>query len=275
MGYLFTGKGGASGSWVIRGEQLGQIGSVIPHCTDPKGFDAAVVVKRTPERVIQALRDYSVPWVWDVVDCYPQPHANLWSKSEGIAWIRKQVAHLRPDGIIWPNRRMMEDCELDLPQTVLYHHHRPDIKLNPIREKVRTVGYEGGNYLGGWRHLVEAECRKRGWEFVVNPAELANLDIVIAFRDPNGYIPFSWKSNVKLANAHGSGTPFVGAPENGYIETQSGAEYWACSKEDLLVSFDWLSDQSAREQVRDRFLGAAYTLEQAQSDLKAFLCQFK
>lgn len=275
MAYLFTGKGGTSGSWEIRGSQLGQIGAVIPRCTDPRGFDAAVVVKRTPDGVIKALRDYSVPWVWDVVDSYPQPHANLWTKREGVEWVRKQVASLRPNGIIWPNRKMMEDCDLDLPQTVLYHHHRPNLKLNPIREKVQTVGYEGGDYLGTWRPIIEEECRKRGWRFVINPGELANLDIVVAFRDPTGYIPFSWKSNVKLANAHGSGTPFVGAPENGYIETQSGAEYWACNRDDLRVSFDWLTDQSAREQVRDRFIAAAYTLEQAQADMKAFLCRFK
>lgn len=275
MEILFTGKGGNSGSWEIRGNQLGRMGTVAPNCQNPRGFDVAVVVKRTPDTVIQTLRASGIPWVWDIVDAYPQPHANLWTKREGIEWVRKQVANLRPAGIIWPNRKMMEDCEIDLPQNVLYHHHRPNLKLNPIRDTVRTVGYEGGNYLGTWRPIIEAECRKRGWDFVVNPGELANLDIVVAFREPTGYVPFSWKSNVKLANAHGSGTPFVGAPENGYIDTQSGAEYWACNKDDLRVSFDWLEDQSSREQVRDRFLSAAYPLEQAQADLKDFLCRFK
>lgn len=274
MAILFTGKG-SSGSWAIRGQQLGTIGTVIPNCHDPEGFDVAVVVKRTPDAVIQGLRKRDVPWVWDIVDAYPQPNSNAWTKSDGIAWVRKQVAMLRPDGIIWPNRKMMEDCALSLPQAVLYHHHRPDIRLNPIRESVQAVGYEGGNYLGSWRSHIEHECQRRGWMFMVNPADLASVDIVVAFRDPTGYVPFSWKSNVKLANAHGSGTPFVGAPENGYIETQSGAEYWAIERRDVSVAFDWLTDQSAREQIRDRFLSACYPVEKARQDLMEFLCQFK
>lgn len=275
MAILFTGKGGKSGSWAIRGEQLGQIGTVIPHCTDPKGFDVAVVVKRTPDPVIQSLRDYSVPWVWDIVDAYPQPHANLWTKSEGIDWVRKQIATLRPDGIIWPNKKMQEDVGSNLPQTVLYHHHRPGIRSNPIRPDVKTVGYEGGDYLGIYRRTLEKECAKRGWRFTVNPEELVDVDIVVALRDPTGYVPFCWKSNVKLANAHGSGTPFIGNPENGYIETQTGAEYWAEDASQIGRCFDWIADRGTRELIHDRFLAKAYTLEQAQSDLKEFLCRFK
>lgn len=273
--YLFTGKGGKSGSWQIRGEQLGSMGSVIPHCTDPKGFDAAVVVKRVPEQVIHGFRDHGVPWVWDIVDAYPQPHCLSWTKSEAIAWVRKQVEQWNPSGIIWPNRKMMEDCDINLPQTVLYHHHRPGIRLNPIREEVKTVGYEGGPYLGSFRGLLEEECSKRGWRFVINPSDITDLDIVVAFRDPTGYVPFSWKSPVKLANAHGSGTPFIGQPENGYVETQSGAEYWAGNRKEIATAFEWLTSQEAREQVHDRFLKCAYSLEAAQKDLKEFLCQFK
>lgn len=272
---LFTGKGGKSGSWAIRGCQLGEIGTVIPHCTDPKGFDVALVVKRTPQPVIQALRYYNVPWVWDVVDCYPQPHANLWTKAEAINWIHTQIIRAQPDGIIWPNRKMMEDMDVNIPQTVLYHHHRPGIKPNPIRPDVKIVGYEGGDYLGIYRRTLERECDKRGWRFTVTPEHLADVDIVVALRDPTGYVPFSWKSNVKLANAHGSGTPFIGNPENGYIETQTGAEYWAEDPSQIGRCFDWLSDQGTRELVSTRFRDAAYPLEQAQKDLREFLCRFK
>lgn len=275
MAILFTGKGGRSGSWAIRGEQLGQIGSVIPRCTDTKGFDVAVVVKRTPTETIQSLRNNEVPWVWDIVDAFPQPHANLWTKAEGILWVRSQVKALSPDGIIWPNRKMMEDCALDLPQTVLYHHHRPGIRINPVRPEVKTVGYEGGDYLGLYRLALERECQKRGWRFTVNPSELADLDIVVAFRDPTGYVPFCYKSNVKLANAHGSGTPFIGNPENGYIETQSGAEYWAEDPSQIGRCFDWMADRGTRELIHTSFLARAYSLEQAQQDLKEFLCRFK
>lgn len=276
LSVLFTGKGGKSGSWKIRGEQMSQgIGEFTPDQADMRGFTHAVVVKRMTDNVRRGLNASAKPWVWDLVDFYPQPHCLTWTKSEAVAWVRKKIAGQKPDGIIWPNRRMMEDCEVNLPQTVIYHHHRPGIRINPIRPEVKLVGYEGGDYLGAYRRVLEKECAKRGWRFTVNPAELADLDIVVAFRDPTGYAPFCWKSNVKLANAHGSGTPFIGNPESGYIETQTGAEYWADEPGQIATCFDWLTDQGTRELISQRFRDAAYTLEDAQKDLKEFLCRFK
>lgn len=271
---LFTGKG-SSGSWQIRGVQLGAIGHAIPNVSDPTGYDVAVVVKRVPPGVLKGLRARNVPWVWDVVDAYPQPSSVWWSRGEAVRWLRTQIETLRPDGIVWPNRRMAEDAQFAGPQTVLYHHHRPDLKLNPIRETIRSVGYEGGDYLGRWRGLIGAECDRRGWDFLVNPADLANVDVVFAVRDPVGYTSSHWKSNVKLANAHGSGTPFIGNPESGYLETSSGAEYWALDVAGLRTALDWLAPQSARELIRDRFLASAYPLERAQAHLREFLCQFR
>lgn len=274
MAILFTGKGG-SGSWQIRGAQLGAIGDAIPNVSDPKGYDLAVVVKRVTPGILKGLRARGVPWVWDVVDAYPQPSSVWWSRRDAVHWLRTQVDTLRPSGIIWPTRAMAEDCPVDVPSTVLYHHHRPGLCLNPIRETIRAVGYEGGDYLGRWRGDLERECARRGWELVINPGELANVDVVVALRDPQGYTTRHWKSNVKLANAHGSGTPFVGNPEAGYRETVSGAEYWAEDGADLKTAFDWLEPQDTRELIRDRFTACAYTLAQAQSDLKEFLCQFR
>lgn len=274
MAILFTGKG-SSGSWQIRGVQLGAIGDAIPNVSDPKGYEVAVVVKRVTPGILAGLRRRRVPWVWDVVDAYPQPASLWWSQADALRWLRAQIATLRPDGIVWPNRRMMEDADFDGPQTVLYHHHRPGLRLNPIRERIAAVGYEGAPTLGAWRATLESECARRGWSFVVNPGELANVDVVVALRDPTGYTVQHWKSNVKLANAHGSGTPFVGNPEAGYRETVSGAEYWAETAADVRVAFDWLEPQDTREIVRDRFTACAYPLERAQSDLTEFLCQFK
>jgi hypothetical protein len=37
------------------------------------------------------------------------------------------------------------------------------------------------------------------------------------------------------------------------------------------MAFDWLESQSAREQVSDRFVQAAYTVDAAAKDLMAFL----
>lgn len=272
MKLAFTGNG-TSGSWKIRGEQIGQAlgASVCPRATK---FDAdlIVVVKRVPEALASALRGRR--WVWDIVDAYPQPLAASWTREESIAWMRAQIARLNPTAIIWPNQRMQSDVGFDGPQTVIYHHHRPGIRRNPIRKAVRVVGYEGAApYLDGWRGHIDAECSKRGWRFVVNPEHLADVDIVLALRGGkwDGYVTQNWKSNVKMANAHGSGTPFVGSPEAGYREMASGAEYWARNLGELRTSFDWLSDQRTREQVADRFVQKAYPIERAAEAYRAFL----
>lgn len=275
MKILVTGKG-SSGSWAIRGKQLGQaIGAdVRAMATDARGYDLAVVVKRTPPEVMQAIRKADIPWVLDVVDMYPQPACVGWTLKEGVSWVRKRIADLAPSAVIWPCKRMMDDCAMDLPQKVLYHHHRPEIRENPIWEKVSRIGYEGdARYLEGWRPKIEQECDRRGWTFVINPNELRDIDIVLAVRGDkwNGELIPRWKSNVKLANAHGSGTPFVGQEEAGYLETASGVEYWANDPASLRRSLDWLVSQDTREVVRDRFLQKAYSLESAATDLKAFL----
>lgn len=271
MKILVTGKGGA-GSWVVRGEQLGHaIGAtVLPLATAVSCYDVTVVVKRTPPATIQALQGKC--WVWDIVDAYPQPEAYGWDRSDAIGWIRKRVKELKPSGLIWPTARMREDCAIDLPSIVLPHHHRPQIAVNPIRPNIRMVGYEGSpRYLTRWHGALHDECKQRGWQFVVNPPALADLDVVIALRDDGGYVSRHWKSNVKLANAHGSGTPFVGQQECGYLETASGAEYWAEDRKSLSRAFDWLEDESSREMISDRFLQCAYPVQRAAEALKGFL----
>lgn len=272
MNILVTGRGGTSGSWLMRGMQLGSAmgATVQPLATDVSGFDVAVVVKRTPGQVVQALRGRR--WVWDIVDAYPQPESYAWGRSEAVDWVRGMLRTLKPTGVIWPNQRMRQDCDTGLPGLVLPHHHRVGIAVNPIRERVRRVGYEGAAaYIGGWEQVIRAQCERRGWEFTINPRRLSDLDIVLAMRDGCGYVSRYWKSGVKLVNAHGSGTPFVGQPEAGYTENASGAEYWAEDAKGLEIAFDWLLDHSAREAVSDRFLQKAYPVEQAAADLKAWL----
>lgn len=277
MQILTTGRG-TSGSWVVRGSQLGEAcgATVKPRATlaDCQVADMIVVVKRLDDALLANVRASGKPWAYDVLDAYPQPECATWQRSEAVAWVQKRVRLLAPTAVIWPNRRMREDCDTGLPGLVLPHHHRPGIKRNPIREQVQVVGYEGApQYLGGWRSTLEDECTRRGWRFTVNPAHLADLDIVVAMRggEWESYPSSHWKSGIKLANAHGSGTPFVGHPECGYTENASGAEYWAVDRASLATSFDWLASQAAREAVSERFLQKAYTVQQAAADLKAFL----
>ena len=257
---LVTGNG-KSGSWKIRGEQLGDAISaqVIPHAIPRTRYGLGVIVKRVDPRSVAAMHAQRIPIVLDVVDGWPQPLGNLWSRDECMAWLRTHLKTLKPYAVVAATRAMKADIEeLGYKGQVLAlpHHARPGMVVNPIRERVEIVGYEGGvQYLGKWLPIVEAECKARGWRLVLNPPGLAELDIVLALREADGYAPRMWKSNVKLANGQGSGTPFIGCPEAGYRETDNGAALWANSRRDLGLAFDQLTTWTMRtivaEQLRD------------------------
>lgn len=269
MRVLVTGKGNA-GSWIIRGQQLGNaIGADVSQI--PQGtYDVSVLVKKAPPEL---LRKLSGEIVYDVVDAWPQPIGNQWGRSRSIDWLSGQINSIKPAGIVAATKRMAVDCQaFGIPVIALEHHARPGLRKNPVRKEVKTVGYEGSpEYLGQWRKLLEAECRTRGWNFVVNPQELADLDIVVALRDCSGYAARHYKSNVKLANAQGSGTPVICNRESGYLETQSGAEHWADSKEELIRSLDALSDYEQRLEISGQLYRCAPRLDQVAAKYKAWL----
>lgn len=248
MNILVTGSG-ASGSWKIRGEQLGQtIGAtVLAKAVDIEPFDAVVVVKRPSPDLVARIHRAGVPLVWDVVDAWPQPAGNTWAREACLAWLRAQVNLIRPAAIVAATQAMARDCaEFGLPVLVLPHHARPGQRRNPIRP-LAVVGYEGGeDYIRCWAQHIQAECRRRGLCFVVNPVQLADLDIVLALRDASGYAPRNWKSGVKLANAQGSGTPVIACREAGYLETACGAEAWADTPAELGQALDLLADTAER-----------------------------
>lgn len=274
---LFTGRG-TSGSWKVRGEQIGEAcgGVVKPKANihDIRKADLTVVVKRMTPDIRQALHATAKPWVWDVVDMYPQPTCSMWNRDKAIEWVRDQIHAMKPHGIIWPNQRMREDCDTGIPGTVIYHHYRPHAEVNPIGARVKTVGYEGSpNYIGEWLEPIREACLDREWGFVINPTALADVDIVIACRgrEFNGYAQRHWKSNVKLANAHGTGTPFIGPRECGYLETQTTMEEWADCFDDLPDCLDRLSEQYHRQRIQKAFIAKRYSVSDAAADLQAFL----
>jgi hypothetical protein len=274
MHVLITGKG-TSGSWRIRGLQLGAaIGAdAIPNAVDIAKYDLAVIVKRTPEELVRRIKRAGVPMLWDVVDAWPQPPGNEWCEPEAKAWLAAAVKEVKPRAIVAATRAMAIDCaQFGVPAFALPHHARPNMRRNPIREAVTVVGYEGGpQYLGRWQKKIEDSCNRRGWIFVVNPDELASVDIVVAVRDQTGYAPKHWKSNVKLANAQGSGTPCIVNTESGYVETASGAEFWADDMKEMEAAFDALESQEARRAVGDRLYAAAPKLDKIAEDYKAWL----
>lgn len=263
MNLLVTGRG-TSGSWQIRGEQLGRaIGAtVLPKAIDVAAFDLAVLVKRAEPDLVQRLHRAGVPIVWDVVDAWPQPSGNSVGKAECMAWLSHQVQTIRPAAIVAATVAMANDCAaFGVPVLALPHHARPGLKRAEIRP-LQVVGYEGGEaYLDGWRRSIDRACDRRGLKFVVNPPDLGAVDIVLALRDATGYAPRNWKSNVKLANAQALGLPVICTREAGYLETASGAERWADTPEELEAAISDLAPIKTRQQVSEVMFKAAPSLE--------------
>jgi hypothetical protein len=276
MKVLVTGRGGAA-SFTIRGEQIGAaLGATVQPKASLKlmrAHDAILVVKRVPPEMLADLRASGRPWLYDIVDAYPQPESSTWARWQAVQWVRNVLEMMRPTGVIWPNERMRVDCCGEGP--VVYHHHRPGLARNPIREQIRLVGYEGRDkYILPVRRYVEEVCAQRGARFVMNPTSLAEVDVVLALRagEWDGYVPRHWKSNVKLANAHASGTPFVGLRECGYTETAAGGEQLVDDLAGLGAALDALEKRETRQQVTATFQAKAFHVEQAAEQVRQALC---
>lgn len=277
MRVLITGKG-TSGSWQIRGVQLGAaIGATVAPMASVeqiKAADVVVLVKRMPPELLARVAQSGKPVVYDMVDSWPQPDGNLWNRAQLIGWAQSQLKFIRPHALVTATQRMRSDLGFAGPSLALPHHARLGAQINPIREQVHAVGYEGDpRYLGAWAAVLESECAARGWRFVVNPQQLAELDIVVALREGiwTGYAPRHWKSNVKLANAQATGTPCILSPECGYEETATGAEYWANSRSDLRTALDWLAPHANRLEVSKRLLRGRVGVEAIAADYRGWL----
>lgn len=277
MKILVTGTG-SSGSWQIRGKQLGYaIGAKVkPRATlqDMVDADLVVVVKRLTPSLRAALKQSKRPWVWDLIDFYPQPACTFWGRAKACRWVRSQIQEAKPNAIVWPTARMLADCDVGRNSLVLPHHHWPDIEINPIREEVKTIGYEGNaKYLGAWGDAFRVACHQRGINFVTNIGTHSDWDICIAFRDDsvNGYAQKHWKSNVKLANAHGSGTPFIGAEECGYQETEAGGEIYISQLDAVGLAIDSLMSVEKRKEIHAQFRAKALNLETVGRTYRQFL----
>ena len=280
---IVTGKG-KSGSFKIRGDQLGfAMGfHVIPNALDLdiRKADAIILVKRPTEAIVASAHHNKVPIIWDVVDSWPQPVGNDWDRGDCISWLTTMVRQIKPAAIVAATHRMALDLMdvVKVPVKWIPHHHRPGIGINPIREHMKVIGYEGGgNYVSRWGAIIQKECQERGMRFVQNSGvdALASFDVVVGLRDHRGYAPRHWKSNVKMANAHGSGTPFIGSKECGYLEMMTGFEYWAEDREQLRVALDWLERHESRIEINRQFLKAAITIESVAAQYKEWLHQLR
>lgn len=274
MNILVTGRG-TSGSWAIRGRQLGEaIGATIDIKVEKAvAFDMAIIVKRVRADVLQRLQSRKVPVVWDVVDAWPQPYGNEWDRHMCMGWLRSEIATLKPVALVVSNRAMEEDCaEFKLPTLILQHHSRPNQRTNPIREHVERVGYEGAeHYLGRWLSLISRECKAMSWQFEINPLRLCDVDIVLGLRDCKGYAARNWKSNVKLANAQGSGTPCIMNREQSYLETAQLGVAWADDEVELMLAFKVLTDYRMRKAAADNLLHSQLPLQDVASRYEKWL----
>jgi glycosyltransferase involved in cell wall biosynthesis len=275
---LVIGKGGA-GSWQIRGEQLGRAIGADVRTHDAaeamKQADIVVFVKRIDPYLWDRARALGKFVVWDTVDVWPQPACN--QHAQAMRFMACSLEGMRPDFVVFSTRRMHEDLGNGVKSSFLYHHSRPNQQVNPIRPRIEAIGYEGSErYIMRWRPIIDRECAKRGWTFVVNPEELADVDVILALRggDWKGYAPQHWKSNVKLANAQATGTPIIANKECGYFETDhSGGVYFAENEFELVACFDWLVEYQTRRECSARLLRDApnYTLSKVSQDYKRML----
>lgn len=278
MRVLVTGRG-TSGSWQIRGEQLGRAAGahVQAQALDVAGYDMAVIVKRAPPDLLSRLHRAGTPIVWDVVDPWPQPHGNDWTRDQAMQWLRLALQHIGPSGVIAATETMAADCrELGCRVLCVPHHARPALRRNPIREHVTIVGYEGGKqYIRHWRPIIDDECARRGWRFADAVEQLADVDIVLALRDHSGYPARAWKSNVKLANAQGSGTPVICSPERGYIETDRGGVLYASDRRSLSAAFDKLTSPTIRRNAAAALAASTITLDAAAQTYRQWLAHLR
>lgn len=276
MKILFTGRGG-SGSWQIRGIQIGAaLGArVVPNASadDLAWADIVIAVKRIPGDLLHRIRASGKPWVYDVIDAYPQPEAGSWSADKARRWVQALMAGLEPDAVIWPSAGM-QACSPYLRGTVIHHHYRPSIKRNPIRQKMEVIGYEGApQYLAEWKPALEQAAAKIGARFVINPANLADLDVVVALRgkEHNGWVQRMFKSNVKMANAQGSGTPMICNASRTYWDTADEKVQWVASPDQLGDALDCLRPQLLREFAGESAYKKRYSVDDAAADYLAFL----
>jgi hypothetical protein len=280
MKIVITGRG-TSGSFQIRGAQLGAaIGARVErNAMRFDGADVIVIVKRCERPTLDAAHASGKPVIWDVVDAWPQPEGNAWTQEQAMEWLRRDIKKMRPAGIVAATDRMRQDIEAivgdKVPVLTLPHHARPGIEPNPIRAEIKTIGYEGGHqYLGRWQGWLQAEAQAIGAQFVINPRRLADLDVVVAVRDCSGYPAKAWKSNVKLANAQGSGTPVILSRECGYLETMAGCERWVSGRDELRLALAGMLPHATRVGIHQCLLPAAPSLDKIAKDYLAWMSRF-
>lgn len=221
MNILICGSG--KGSFSIRGIQLGAaMGARVvgdPSDADIRWADVVVLVKRAGVKHAGRVHQIGRPVVWDALDYWQQPAMHRYTETQAVAWLKSQIAFIRPDVTIGATAAMARAAN----GVYLPHHGWAGLTPTPARKTVQTVAYEGNPmYLGAWAGAVTVECEKRGWRFVINPPDLSQADILVAFRGGqwDGWICRQWKSGVKVVNAICAGRPIITQSSAAWCELQ-------------------------------------------------------
>jgi hypothetical protein len=210
MKILMLGSG--KGSWMMRGQQLGDVlGARVTSAPTPDDWawaDVVVLVKRAILQFGRQAKRCGKPVVWDALDFWAQPAQNRFDQAAAIAALRQMAEHAAPALIICATQAMADACD----GVYVPHHGRLDLLPTEARTTVQTVGYDGGEvFLDAWAPALRQACSRRGWRFVVNPPRLADVDILVALRGGvwDGWICREWKSGVKAVNAILAGRPLI------------------------------------------------------------------
>lgn len=193
-------------------------------------YDVVVAVKRFDPAWRYEIHQ---PMVLDVLDFWKQPQDDVFVDDFDTARNRL-IAHvetLSPHACIAATRTMAADLSAWRSPTrvkAIPHHYRPGMGLNPIREQVKHIGYEGTvSYLGEWHDVLVDDARALGARFIINPPDYLDIDIAVSVRGKLTRSVFTkrWKSGVKAANMVGSGTPGVCLWEHGAAEVTGATEF--------------------------------------------------
>lgn len=210
MNLLMVGSGG--GSWTMRGQQLGGVlGARVvgtPSQDDLQWADLVVLVKRAAFDWAPLVHKAGKPIVWDALDFWQQPEQNGSTETAALGLLKAALTYVKPTLVIGATAAMARAVD----GVYLPHHTWKGLTPAAARSTVRFVGYQGTRkYLGQWGRAVMDECHRRGWKFVLNPADLRECDLLVAFRDGpfDGWMCREWKSGVKLVNAMASGRPMI------------------------------------------------------------------
>jgi hypothetical protein len=249
MNLLMVGRG--KGSWEIRGHQLGNaMGARVtstPSDADWHWAERVVFVKRPDPTWIARAHALRIPIVWDPLDFWRQPAENGCTDDRARALLRRQIDMIQPVLVIGATQAMADAAEgIYIP-----HHARPGLRPTLAHQALQIVGYEGNAlYLGRWAGVLQQMCRANGWTFVINPPDLADVDVVAAFRDGpwDGWICREWKSGVKVVNAVAAGRPVLTQATAAFREIQPVGQIVEDIR-DLPAALDLWRDVTQREAV--------------------------